>query len=212
MSPAPALRGTCCSLRWHPRCMLPANTCTATASPAACQPSWLDTGSNGWQLTAATFVGLMSLPGLACLYGGLVPEEVGREHDVHVLHRLLGRARRLGAVGLQDGLRHPDRRWRRRTRSRTSPTPATSSTTSSTTSSAIRRPRSTGAGRARRRSCSPTAARRLPLTAGVDARCSTSSSCSPRSRRCCSSAACSAGSRSRCGSSSSRCGRRSSTR
>jgi ammonium transporter, Amt family len=52
-----------------------ANTCTATAAPAACQPSWLDTGSNGWQLTAATFVGLMSLPGLACLYGGLVPRK-----------------------------------------------------------------------------------------------------------------------------------------
>jgi Amt family ammonium transporter len=54
---------------------LAANTCTATAAPAACQPSWLDTGSNGWQLTAATFVGLMSLPGLACLYGGLVPKK-----------------------------------------------------------------------------------------------------------------------------------------
>ncbi len=52
-----------------------ANTCTATAAPAACQPSWLDTGSNSWQLTAATFVGLMSLPGLACLYGGLVPKK-----------------------------------------------------------------------------------------------------------------------------------------
>jgi Amt family ammonium transporter len=35
----------------------------------------LDTGSNSWQLTAATFVGLMSLPGLACLYGGLVPKK-----------------------------------------------------------------------------------------------------------------------------------------
>jgi Amt family ammonium transporter len=52
-----------------------ANTCTATALPAACQPSWLDTGSNGWQLTAATFVGLMSVPGLAVLYGGLVPKK-----------------------------------------------------------------------------------------------------------------------------------------
>ena len=52
-----------------------ANACTATAAPAACQPSWLDTGSNSWQLTAATFVGLMSLPGLACLYGGLVPKK-----------------------------------------------------------------------------------------------------------------------------------------
>jgi Amt family ammonium transporter len=52
-----------------------ANTCTATALPAACQPTWLDTGSNSWQLTAATFVGLMSVPGLAVLYGGLVPKK-----------------------------------------------------------------------------------------------------------------------------------------
>jgi Amt family ammonium transporter len=52
-----------------------ANTCTATSAPAACQPSWLDTGSNSWQLTAATFVGLMSIPGLAALYGGLVPKK-----------------------------------------------------------------------------------------------------------------------------------------
>jgi ammonium transporter, Amt family len=52
-----------------------ANTCTATSSPASCQPSWLDTGANAWQLTAATFVGLMSLPGLALLYGGLVPKK-----------------------------------------------------------------------------------------------------------------------------------------
>jgi len=51
------------------------NACSSTALPAACQPSWLDTGSNAWQLTAATFVGLMSLPGLACLYGGLVPKK-----------------------------------------------------------------------------------------------------------------------------------------
>ena len=51
------------------------NACTATALPAACQPSWLDTGSNSWQLTAATFVGLMSVPGLAVLYGGLVPKK-----------------------------------------------------------------------------------------------------------------------------------------
>ena len=35
-------------------------------------PSWLNPGDNAWQLTAATFVGLMSLPGLAVLYGGLV--------------------------------------------------------------------------------------------------------------------------------------------
>ena len=35
-------------------------------------PHWLNTGDNTWQLVAATLVGLMSLPGLAVLYGGLV--------------------------------------------------------------------------------------------------------------------------------------------
>ena len=36
--------------------------------------AYLDTGDTAWQLTAATFVGLMSLPGLAVLYAGLVPK------------------------------------------------------------------------------------------------------------------------------------------
>ncbi len=35
-------------------------------------PPWLNTGDNTWQLVAATLVGLMSLPGIAVLYGGLV--------------------------------------------------------------------------------------------------------------------------------------------
>ncbi len=35
-------------------------------------PSWLSAGDTSWQLTAATLVGLMSLPGIAVLYGGLV--------------------------------------------------------------------------------------------------------------------------------------------
>ncbi len=35
-------------------------------------PSWLNSGDNTWQLTAATLVGLMSIPGLAILYGGVV--------------------------------------------------------------------------------------------------------------------------------------------
>ena len=33
---------------------------------------WLDTGNNAWQLTAATLVGLMSVPGLMVLYGGVM--------------------------------------------------------------------------------------------------------------------------------------------
>jgi Amt family ammonium transporter len=35
-------------------------------------PDWLNAGDNAWQLVAATLVGLMSIPGIAVLYGGLV--------------------------------------------------------------------------------------------------------------------------------------------
>src|SRR6201987_3975382 len=35
-------------------------------------PSWLSSGDTSWQLTAATLVGLMSVPGLAVLYGGVM--------------------------------------------------------------------------------------------------------------------------------------------
>ncbi len=35
-------------------------------------PKWLDSGSNAWQMAAATFVGLQSVPGLVILYGGIV--------------------------------------------------------------------------------------------------------------------------------------------
>jgi Amt family ammonium transporter len=41
-------------------------------SPYAAAPAFLNSGDTAWQLTAATFVGLQSLPGLAILYGGLV--------------------------------------------------------------------------------------------------------------------------------------------
>jgi Amt family ammonium transporter len=33
---------------------------------------WLSPGDNAWQMTAATFVGLMSVPGLVVLYGGIM--------------------------------------------------------------------------------------------------------------------------------------------
>jgi len=35
-------------------------------------PNWLHPGDEAWQLTAATFVGLMSVPGLVVLYGGVM--------------------------------------------------------------------------------------------------------------------------------------------
>ncbi|HUN43331.1 MAG TPA: ammonium transporter [Acetobacteraceae bacterium] len=38
-------------------------------------PKWLDTGDNAWQLAAATFVALQSIPGLVVLYGGIVKQK-----------------------------------------------------------------------------------------------------------------------------------------
>ncbi len=35
-------------------------------------PTWLSPGNNAWQMTAATLVGLMSVPGLVVLYGGVM--------------------------------------------------------------------------------------------------------------------------------------------
>ena len=78
-------------------------------------PSWLNPGDNAWQLTAATFVGLMSVPGLVVLYGGVMQ----KRWSVNSMMLTFSRSRScssLGAVRLQDGLRHP---WHsRRSRSR----------------------------------------------------------------------------------------------
>ncbi len=38
-------------------------------------PSWLNPGDNTWQITAATFVGLMSLPALAVLYASIIQKK-----------------------------------------------------------------------------------------------------------------------------------------
>jgi len=43
-------------------------------------PTWLDTGDNAWQLTAASFVALQSVPGLCVLYAGLVKKKWVRPH------------------------------------------------------------------------------------------------------------------------------------
>lgn len=43
-----------------------------SAVPYLASPSWLQPGDVAWQLSAATLVGLMSIPGLAVLYGGIV--------------------------------------------------------------------------------------------------------------------------------------------
>ncbi|URD94807.1 ammonium transporter 2 [Musa troglodytarum] len=38
-------------------------------------PDWLNKGDNGWQLAAATLVGLQSMPGLVVLYGSIVKKK-----------------------------------------------------------------------------------------------------------------------------------------
>ena len=50
--------------------------------PNASVPPWLSVGSNSWELTAATLVSLMSIPGLALLYAGLVK----RKHVVNAMY------------------------------------------------------------------------------------------------------------------------------
>ncbi|KAK4490956.1 hypothetical protein RD792_001677, partial [Penstemon davidsonii] len=43
--------------------------------PDEANPSWMNKGDNAWQLTAATLVGLQSVPGLIILYGGAVKKK-----------------------------------------------------------------------------------------------------------------------------------------
>ncbi|XP_015885890.3 ammonium transporter 2 member 5 [Ziziphus jujuba] len=43
--------------------------------PDDASPEWMNKGDNAWQLTAATLVGLQSVPGLIILYGGAVKKK-----------------------------------------------------------------------------------------------------------------------------------------
>ncbi|KAK7277602.1 hypothetical protein RJT34_22617 [Clitoria ternatea] len=43
--------------------------------PDEISPEWVNKGDNIWQLTAATFVGLQSVPGLVILYGSIVKKK-----------------------------------------------------------------------------------------------------------------------------------------
>src|SRR5271156_3648348 len=58
-------------------CPLSFGTATATEGWTGMNPypDWLSPGDNAWQLVAATLVGLMSIPGIAVLYGGLVQKK-----------------------------------------------------------------------------------------------------------------------------------------
>ncbi|KAK9146550.1 hypothetical protein Sjap_006453 [Stephania japonica] len=43
--------------------------------PSEAAPGWMNKGDNAWQLTAATLVGLQSVPGLVILYGSIVKKK-----------------------------------------------------------------------------------------------------------------------------------------
>ncbi|KAM0863010.1 hypothetical protein ACQ4PT_044880 [Festuca glaucescens] len=47
----------------------------AYAADLPAVPEWLNKGDNAWQLTAATFVGIQSMPGLVVLYGSIVKKK-----------------------------------------------------------------------------------------------------------------------------------------
>ncbi len=49
-------------------------------------PTWLDPGHTAWQLVAATLVGLMSVPGLAILYSGLMKRKWALNSALMVLY------------------------------------------------------------------------------------------------------------------------------
>jgi Amt family ammonium transporter len=50
-------------------------TLLTDANPLIEAPAWLNAGDTSWQLTAGTFVGLQSIPGLAILYAGLAKKK-----------------------------------------------------------------------------------------------------------------------------------------
>jgi Amt family ammonium transporter len=49
-------------------------------------PNWLNSGDTAWQLTAATLVGLQSVPGLAILYAGLMKRKWALNSALMVLY------------------------------------------------------------------------------------------------------------------------------
>jgi len=49
-------------------------------------PTWLDPAHTAWQLVAATLVGLMSVPGLAILYSGLMKRKWALNSALMVLY------------------------------------------------------------------------------------------------------------------------------
>ena len=71
-------------------------------------PVWLNPGDNSWQLTAATLVGLMSVPGLVVLYGGVMQKRWSVNSMMLSFVAFALDPRDVGSLRLQDGLRSSD--------------------------------------------------------------------------------------------------------
>ncbi|XAR58587.1 hypothetical protein NMG60_11014054 [Bertholletia excelsa] len=50
-------------------------TLPSNLAPNEASPEWMNKGDNAWQLTAATLVGIQSVPGLVILYGSIVKKK-----------------------------------------------------------------------------------------------------------------------------------------
>ena len=74
---------------------------------------WLSEGANSWQLTAATLVGLMSIPGLVVLYGGVMQKRWSVNSMMMAFVAFAIVLILWVPVRLQDGVRRPDAHLRR---------------------------------------------------------------------------------------------------
>ena len=74
---------------------------------------WLSEGANSWQLTAATLVGLMSIPGLVVLYGGVMQKRWSVNSMMMAFVAFAIVLILWVPVRLQNGLRGPDSHLRR---------------------------------------------------------------------------------------------------
>lgn len=70
-------------------------------APDQASPNWLSKGDNAWQLTAATLVGMQSMPGLVILYGSIVKKKWAVNLiGIHGPVRFRGSLVLLGRLGL----------------------------------------------------------------------------------------------------------------
>jgi len=80
---------------------------TRRCMPLLEAPSWLNSGDTSWQMTAATLVGFMSVPGLVVLYGGVMQKRWSINSMMLTFAAFAVVSHRLGAVRIQDGVRRP---------------------------------------------------------------------------------------------------------